>query len=168
MLNFRANFFFIKFTVLFFILTIFGYWGIDLNSEELYIAFSFFLLVIVGVVTSRQALLYVFIKSVNTKYFRLLSDLLVSAAALTLRITELEILLAGLVSLKILLIKFATFTSNFLFLDFNIIKNTLVTQRSLFLLLLPLSFNLYCSNLFRIKKFQSFSGSALKFFSISL
>jgi len=168
MLNFRTNFFFVKFTVLFFILAIFGYWGIDLNSEELYIAFSFFLLVIVGVVTSRQALLYVFIKSVNTKYFRLLSDLLVSVGALTLRVAELEVLSASLVSLKELSTKFAAFTINSLSLDLNVVKNTLLAQRSLLLVLLPLSFKLYCSNLFRIKKFQSFSGSAFKFFSISL
>jgi len=168
MLNFRTNFVFIKFTASFFILTVFGYWGVDLNSEELYIAFSFFFLVIVGVVTFRQALLYVFIKSVNTKYFRLLSDLLLSVGALTLSIIELDSLLTGLLSLKKLLIKSATFTSNFFLLDFNVIKNILLAQRSLFLFLLPLSFKLYCSSLLRMKKFQSFSGSALKFFSVTL
>lgn len=74
MLNFKDNFFFIKFSVLFFILVIFGYWGIDLNSEEIYIAFSFFFLVIVGFVLSRKSILYFFIRSVNAKYMQQVSS----------------------------------------------------------------------------------------------
>src|SRR6187402_1797856 len=74
MLNFRDNFFFVKFSVLFFILVIFGYWGIDLNSEEIYIAFSFFFLTILGFVLSRTAFLYLFVKSVNKKYMQQLSS----------------------------------------------------------------------------------------------
>lgn len=86
MITFRDNFFFIKFSMLFFILTIFGYWGVDLNSEELYIAFSFFLLIIVSVVLFRGAVSSVFFHMVNSKYFRLLSDLLVAVSALSLNV----------------------------------------------------------------------------------
>jgi hypothetical protein len=45
-----------------------------LNSEEIYIAFSFFFLTILGFVLSRTALLYVFVKSVNKKYMQQLSS----------------------------------------------------------------------------------------------
>lgn len=78
MMNFRSDFFFFKFAGLFFILTIFGYWGIDLNSEELYIAFSFFLLFSFSVVLFRQTVTALFVHSVNAKYVRFLSDLIIS------------------------------------------------------------------------------------------
>ena len=67
MLSFKENFFFVRFSVLFFILTIFGYWGIDLNSEELYIAFSFFVLVIAVFMLVRSGVLFFFVKAVNAK-----------------------------------------------------------------------------------------------------
>lgn len=86
MLNFRENFFFVKFSVLFFLVVIFGYWGIDLNSEELYIAFSFLFLVVLTFVISRQALLLVFVKSVNAKFTRLVADLFVIVSSLTLQL----------------------------------------------------------------------------------
>lgn len=92
MLNFRENFFFVKFSVLFFLVIIFGYWGIDLNSEELYIAFSFLFLVVLTFVISRQALLLVFVKSVNAKFTRLVADLFVIVSSLTLQLKWLLIL----------------------------------------------------------------------------
>jgi len=74
MLSFKDNFFFLKFAFLFFVVTIFGYWGIDLNSEELYIAFSFFFLVVLAFLMSRVAVILFFSKTVNRKYSRLLSN----------------------------------------------------------------------------------------------
>ncbi len=76
MLNFQSTNFFVKFTLLFFILIIFGYWGVDLNSEELYIAFSFFILVLFGVTLFKSSLVLIFTKMLNVKYFRLFIDLL--------------------------------------------------------------------------------------------
>lgn len=68
MLRFNDNYYFLKFVSLFFIIIIFGFWGIDQNSEELYIAFSFFLLVLLGIYATRTAALYYFIKVMNLKY----------------------------------------------------------------------------------------------------
>lgn len=96
MLSFKNNFFFTKFTVLFFILTIFGYWGIDLNSEELYIAFSFFLLVILGVLVSRKAALVLFAKLVNIKYFNFMSDLLIMRDNFDENVEQLYVIKRGL------------------------------------------------------------------------
>ena len=89
MLSFKENFFFFRFTVLFFILTIFGYWGLDLNSEELYIAFSFFVLVIAVFILIRNGVLFFFVKAVNSKYCRILADLLLTVAAVRLQVTSL-------------------------------------------------------------------------------
>lgn len=85
MLNFRENFFFVKFSVLLFFVVIFGYWGVDLNSEEVYIAFSFLFLTILAFVASRQTLLLIFVRSVNTKFARLVSDLFGVASSLMLQ-----------------------------------------------------------------------------------
>ena len=166
MLNFQDNFFFAKFTVLFFILTIFGYWGIDLNSEELYIAFSFFLLVILGVVLSRRAVLTLFVKSVNQKYFRILSDLLVVVSALTLRLVELKALVSSLVSLRKLVSKLITFTSGHFSGDASLVRNLLSARTAFLSSFLSLSLNVFFKNVLRLKKFYSFSAAAAKFFSI--
>jgi len=72
MISFENNFFFIKFLVLFFLITVFGYWGIDLNSEEIYIAFSFFLLVAAAILSFRSSLLNIFVTLLNKKYNKLL------------------------------------------------------------------------------------------------
>lgn len=87
MLNFKDNFFFFKFSVLFFVLLIFGYWGIDLNSEEVYISFSFLLLVVFGFLLSRSAILYFFTKSLNKKYSRQLSSYLYIVGYLDLELS---------------------------------------------------------------------------------
>ena len=165
MLNFQNNFFFAKFTVLFFILTIFGYWGIDLNSEELYIAFSFFLLVILGVLASRQAILLLFVKLVNAKYFRILSDLLVVASALILRVAELRTLAALLTTTSNLLLSIATNAA--LFFQTGVALSGLVLSNRALVLssFLPLSATVFFKTISRVKRFYSFHA-AEKFFSI--
>lgn len=60
-----------------------------MNSEELYIAFSFLFLVVLAFVLSRQALLFIFVKSVNSKFSRIVSDLFVVVGALTLQLSGL-------------------------------------------------------------------------------
>lgn len=168
MLNFRDNFFFAKFAVLFFILTIFGYWGIDLNSEELYIAFSFFLLVIVGVILSRTAILLMFVKSVNVKYFRILSDLLVLVNVLNLRYGMLCELRGSALRLRATFYRYVEFFGNFLSADFQQLSGSLRAQKALVSSFLPLASSLYLSNMIRSKKFHSFGQVGAKFFSIKL
>lgn len=102
MLSFFGNFFFTRFLWVFFILTVFGWWGIDTNSEELYIAFSFFLLIAVTVVVFRRILTLFFVQLVNYKYFRLLSGLLISInflAGIVLELKKLTQLLSELIHL---------------------------------------------------------------------
>lgn len=82
MLDFKENFFFSRFAVFFFILIVFGYWGVDLNSEEIYIAFTFFFVVVAAFVITRRGILFFFVKAVNRKYARLLGDLLLVVGAL--------------------------------------------------------------------------------------
>lgn len=168
MINFRDNFFFAKFTVLFFILTIFGYWGIDLNSEELYIAFSFFLLVIAGVVLSRHSILLVFSKSVNTKYFRIVSDLLIVVGALTMRRHRVRSLWFSSVRLELMLIRFNRFVSFFLKNDSATVDALLKVRKLLLSGLLSISFASFVKNVAQIKKFYSFSGTTTKLFSVKI
>lgn len=168
MISFQSNFFFIKFAVLFFILTIFGYWGVDLNSEELYIAFSFFLLVIVGVVVFRQAILLVFVQASNVKYFRLLSDLLVAVGALTVNVVELKNLYFALESLATFLLSYATFMSKFLKEDACVLLSVSKEKLNLFQAFLPLSLNFYFSNILRLKKFNALNRFSANFFSITV
>lgn len=113
MLSFKENFFFFRFSVLFFILTIFGYWGIDLNSEELYIAFSFFVLVIAVFMLVRSGVLFFFVKAVNAKYSRIVADLLLTVAALRLQIVSLSVLANYLTVFLNLASQFLVFLSNF-------------------------------------------------------
>lgn len=76
MLNFKSNFFFLQFSVLFFFIVIFGFWSIDLNSEEIYIAFSFFIMLVLGFIFFRANLMLVFMRILNKKYSIILSSLL--------------------------------------------------------------------------------------------
>lgn len=169
MLNFRDNFFFAKFAILFFILTIFGYWGIDLNSEELYIAFSFFLLVIVGVVLSRRALALIFIKSVNTKHYRILSHALVIANTVVARnkmLHELKVRARKLYTLFRLYVKFV---ANFLTsAAYRRLSYVLSTQRRFGNALAPVALSLYKDTIVDLRLRSSFTQIADKFFSIKL
>lgn len=79
MLNFRRDLFFVKFAVLFFLITLFGYWGIDLNSEEVYIAFSFFFLVILAFVSLRLSILSMFVGLANRRYARIVQEGIIAA-----------------------------------------------------------------------------------------
>lgn len=168
MLNFKDNFFFAKFTILFFILTIFGYWGIDLNSEELYIAFSFFLLVVVGVILSRKALLVIFIQSVNAKYFRLLNDLLVAVSALTLSTIELKRLDVSLSFFLELLTFSKTYLISHLSSDNAVLSRILRAKTALFSAVLPLSALAFFYNLGAVKKFHSFGDLSSNYFPINI
>lgn len=76
MINFRSNFFFLQFSVLFFFIVIFGFWSIDLNSEEIYIAFSFFVMLILGFIFFRANLMLLFMRLLNSKYSAILGSLL--------------------------------------------------------------------------------------------
>lgn len=168
MINFRDNYFFVKFVVLFFILTIFGYWGIDLNSEELYIAFSFFLLVVAGLAVFRRGVLLVFIESTNVKYFRLLSGLIVTIGALNLSVAYFKNLKLALDSLSRLVVAFVKFSTNFLIDDFGVICKIFHVKSALVRSFLPLGVKMWLINLAKIKKLKSFKGVASKFFSIKI
>lgn len=68
MLNFNNNAFFTKFCCFFIFILIFNFWAIDLNSEEVFIAFSCVFLVVVGFLFSRAAVLSMFLGSFNSLY----------------------------------------------------------------------------------------------------
>ncbi len=114
MLTFKDNFFFIRFAVLFFILLIFGYWGIDLNSEEIYIAFTFLFLVVASFVMVRRGVLFFFVRSINSKYARLISDLLLVVGALSTQNRILSTLSHYLPSLSTQIRLYTTYVVEFL------------------------------------------------------
>ena len=132
----------------------------------MYIAFSFFLLVILGVTVSRKAILTLFVKSVNQKYFRLLSDLLVSVSALTLRLVELKNLLLSLSALTRLISNLIDFIALHLSTEAALLSGVLSSRSAFFNTFLPLSLNVYFKNISRLKKFYSFSAASAKVFSI--
>lgn len=168
MINFKDNFFFAKFTILFFILTIFGFWGIDLNSEELYIAFSFFLLVIVGFILSRKSISVVFVKSINAKYFRFLSGLLVWVARCSYYNEFLYNFNLNLESLASLFRTVAVAVTLYFNQAASLFTYRTYVQQKLFNIFLNLGGAMYSTTTARLKKFHSFRGVATKFFSIKL
>ena len=102
MMSFKNNVTFLKFAILYFLILIFGYWKIDLNSEEIYISFTFFVLTAVLFVLFRKSILVFFVESVNSFYNRFLFDILLRVGILELYIvslTELEVFLRSLLQL---------------------------------------------------------------------
>lgn len=122
MLSFKENFFFFRFTFSFFILTIFEYWGLDLNSEELYIAFSFFVLMVAVFILIRNGILFFFVKAVNLKYSRILSDLLLTIASLHLQIKSLKSLEIYLSMFLQLAIQFLSFLESFVRIELPLVE----------------------------------------------
>jgi len=72
-----------------------------LNSEEIYISFSFFVLAVILFVSFRRSILVFFVESVNLFYNRFLFDILLRVGILELYITsltELGVFLANLLN----------------------------------------------------------------------
>jgi len=168
MLSFKDNFFFLKFAFLFFVVTIFGYWGIDLNSEELYIAFSFFFLVVLAFLMSRVAVILFFSKTVNRKYSRLLSNFVRIQRLLTATHWNVLKLLAAKIAL------FWEFEILSVAVTKSFFKAMLISQqiyslrvRQLFVIsTLGTVFNL--NSAFRLRKFTAFSNKLTHLFSITI
>lgn len=100
-MSFKNNVIFLKFAILYFLILIFGYWKIDLNSEEIYISFTFFVLVAILFMSFRRTILVFFVESVNSFYNRFLFDILLRVGILELYIvslTELESFLKNLLT----------------------------------------------------------------------
>lgn len=110
MLNFKDNVFFIRWSAIFFIVSIFGYWGIDLNSEELYIAFSFFFLVIVAFLGVRHSNFFSFTTVINKKFSRVFMSLFTIGSVRLRRIT----LLVGTRAVVLLLFRYKSRIVRFL------------------------------------------------------
>lgn len=168
MLRFNDNYYFLKFVSLFFIIIIFGFWGIDQNSEELYIAFSFFLLVLLGIYATRTAALYYFIKVMNLKYWRLLKDLLILMLVFgfqwhaLFRVRQALNFIINLVSLTDVLVN--RFTRAWIYHLSNKYKHGAI----LFQLKLLLSCLVYLEGLARLKKLVAFKENVkISIFSIS-
>lgn len=166
MLNFKDNFFFFKFSVLFFILLIFGYWGIDLNSEEVYIAFSFLLLVVFGFSLSRVSVLYFFTKSLNKKYSRQLTSYLYIIGYLDL---ELD-LYATLIKLFEQLVT-SRFYVKHLFSRFSglkdYIRSSLFFHKNNFRVILVMSLLLFFSQKSKLRGFFNFKNKSSRVFRFS-
>ena len=165
MLSFKENFFFFRFSVLFFILTIFGYWGIDLNSEELYIAFSFFVLVIAVFMLVRSGVLFFFVKSVNAKYSRILTDLLLTVAALRLQIVNLTVLAGYLTLFLNLANRFLLFLVNYVNVTLPVFTNIYVSKFFALQVTVNTSAALFIRNCIKSRKSAIFLG---KLFDITL
>lgn len=68
MFNFVNRLFFTKFVLLFFVLLIFGIWEIDLNSEEVLVAFSFLFLIVLLALLLWASMNRSFVFLINKKY----------------------------------------------------------------------------------------------------
>lgn len=167
-MSFKENFFFIKFALLFFIVTIFGYWGLDLNSEELYIAFSFFFLVVVLFRAVRKSMLLFFLTAVNRKYSRLLVDLNRIRLILSTRNILLKSYIIKVRSRKIKIVNFIKFITLHLqiLLNLNARLNVIAARKFFFSLLVNLNFYVFDS--VRVRRTLGFLESSLRVFSISI
>jgi hypothetical protein len=168
MISFRDNFFFLKFSILFFIVTIFGYWGIDLNSEELYIAFSFFFLVIVAFITVRASALAFFSSAVNRKYSRLLLDLNRIRLILAIRSRILDLLLQSKKTISARVFKFLSFVTEFLPLLTDLRTKLYLTNANRFFVSLALHVNFFIMSNTRVRRFTGFFENSSRFFPISV
>lgn len=168
MLSFKDNFFFVKFSILFFIVTIFGYWGIDLNSEELYIAFSFFFLVIVAFGAVRTGMLLFFLTTVNKKYLRLLVDLNRIRLILFVRSGSLKKFLTVVVSRKTKMLKFLEFSSTHL-VSLVILKSRMyLIEANKFFVTLAIHLNFFTANNVRSRRFVGFFENSYRFFPVNV
>lgn len=165
MLSFKENFFFIRFAVLFFILVIFGYWGIDLNSEEVYIAFTFLFLVVASFVMVRRGILFFFVKAVNGKYARLVGDLLLIVGALSTQTRILNTLSLYLPTLSRQINLYTGYVVSFLRDDLFIFTTIYRAKVNYLLALSSSSFYVLAARLVRSKTSSAFFG---KFFDINL
>lgn len=168
MMSFKDNFFFVKFSVLFFIVTIFGYWGIDLNSEELYIAFSFFFLVVVGFIAVRTSTLLFFVNTVNRKYARLLVDLNRIRLILRLRNDSLNGILSTMSVRKARLVSFMNFSREFLPLLISLKSKIFLLNSNRFFASLAVNVNFFVLNTARYRRFSGFFENSARFFSVTI
>ena len=168
MLSFRENFFFVKFSVLFFLILIFGYWGIDLNSEELYIAFSFLFLVVLAFVMSRKALLFVFVKAVNLKFSRIVSDLFVIVGAITLQLSGLYTLQNYFKILSQDILKFCVLSVDLLGLSARTFLAAVTARTCAINIYLTLGVNAFFKIIARNRRVSSVIGEFSRFFNISI
>lgn len=168
MLNFKRDFFFVKFSILFFLIVLFGYWGIDLNSEEVYIAFSFFFLVILAFVGLRLGVLSFFSGLVNKRYAYVVREGIVAV--------YIAKIVGVLWQSPLKLISFVN--RNYYF--FVITVMTVFESRAQLLLnysrlrfsflkiILSVSANFFAVSIYNFCKNYSFSGSLSKLFSIEV
>lgn len=167
MLNFKENFFFIKFSVLFFLIVIFGYWGIDLNSEELYIAFSFLFLVVLAFVLSRKALLFIFVKSVNLKFMRIVADLFVIVGAMTLQLSGLFALKNSVKTLYCSSIKFCSLVVNLLGANVAIFEALVCAKMQNLHVFMTMGLGAFFKIVARSRRSNAIIGGFSKFFNIT-
>jgi hypothetical protein len=166
MLSFRENSFFVKFSILFFIITIFGYWGIDLNSEELYIAFSFFFLIIVAFSLIRASALLFFTNTVNRKYVRLFVDLNRVRVLLNVHAQILGALVHSQNIIKTRLLKFLAFSPSYLVKVARVAKSLKFLKLHRRRIALALNINAFIIKNVRLRRFSGFFENSSRFFSV--
>jgi len=165
MLDFKENFFFLRFAILFFIIIVFGYWGVDLNSEEIYIAFTFLFLTVASFVVIRKGLLLFFVKAVNNKYARLIGDLLLIVGALKVQSNILDSFSQYLPSFSRQVVLYTNYLTNFLRRDFFIFRAKHFSKLNYLRAICCSSTILFAARLTKTKVSLSFFG---KLFDISL
>lgn len=168
MLSFRENFFFVKFSVLFFLILIFGYWGIDLNSEELYIAFSFLFLVVLAFVVFRKVLLFVFVSAVNSKFSRIVLDLFVIVGAMTLQLNRLYALRNYFGVLSHSILKFCGLSVNLLGLSARIFLAAMAARMCNVVVYCRLGFSAFSMIIARNRRGLFVVGEFSRFFNINI
>jgi len=168
MLSFRENFFFVKFSILFFLILIFGYWGIDLNSEELYIAFSFLFLIVLAFVIPRKLLLFIFVKAANSKFSRIVSDLFVIAGAITLQLSGLNTLRNYFKILSKDILKFCELSVDLLGLSARTFLAVASVRMSTVNIYLTLGVNAFFKIIARNRRVVSLNGGFSRFFNINI
>jgi hypothetical protein len=141
---------------------IFGYWGIDLNTEEIFISFVFLVLVMVLFLSFRRSIAILFVKSVNLIYNRFLLDILL----------RVELLEAYLLCLAELILFFEKLERLLFFVEaFRVQSRRYVYELNRFVsyksykLFLVFNFSIYLfSNRILFDKYFFFRGSSVQFF----
>jgi len=134
----------------------------------LYIAFSFFFLVILAFTAIRRSVLLFFVKAINTKYYRMLSDLLVVIGALILQVNSFNSLKQYLPVFFFVTRSFVLSLATFMTSELNVFYTTYSSKLRILNALCFSGLALFEANNVRVRRAGVFLGDVSKFFKITL
>lgn len=137
-----------------------------MNSEELYIAFSFFFLTIVAFSLVRTGALLFFTNTVNRKYVRLFVDLNRIRVLLNVHAQILGALVHSQNIIKARLIKFLAFSPNYLVSVARTTKALKFLKLHRRRIALALNVNAFIVKNVRLRRFSGFFENSSRFFSV--